>query len=357
MTPSRNLLQNFVASFQSSLGFGQFGLSPLQMPLSFQLYQDWIDQGYHGEMDYLKRHLPAKQNSKTVYPFAESAIVFAFPYFPWPTDVPTHTTALRTALYSQGGDYHHWIAAKLQVMIEALKTQFPDHEFMAATDSKPVLERDLAYRAGLGWVGKNTCLIHPKKGSLFFLAEILCSFKMEEEAPASLPDFCGTCTRCIDICPTQAIESPRKLNAQKCISYWTIESKSIPPESMRNQFGDWFFGCDLCQTVCPWNQKIFKHLLSTEKVQTRTPQENNLLAQELAEILMASQNQLAKKFQHTALSRARGFGLKRNALIVIANRKIFSLYTKVQKFKDSTDNADLQDLAKWTLQQLQREAP
>ncbi|MFN8945463.1 MAG: epoxyqueuosine reductase, partial [Pseudobdellovibrionaceae bacterium] len=206
----RKHLHDFISTLKNEIEFSQFGLSSLLVPVSFQVYEEWIEKGYHGEMDYLRRHLPAKKDVKSVYPFAESAIVFAFPYFPWPTEVPDHATNLRTALYSKGKDYHQWIIEKLNTVILNLQRTYTDHQFLAATDSKPVLERDLAYRAGLGWVGKNTCLIDRKTGSLFFIAEIFCSFKIIEDVPNPYShDFCGTCQKCIQICPTQAIEAER----------------------------------------------------------------------------------------------------------------------------------------------------
>jgi epoxyqueuosine reductase len=350
MDTPRKLLHAFIMDHQRDIGFSQFGCTKLQVPMSFQIYQDWIEKDYHGEMEYLKRHLPAKKESKTVYPFAESALVFSFPYLPWPSDVPSQAQHVRTALYSQGQDYHQWINQKLEILIAHLKSHYPGHEFVAATDSKPVLERDLAYRAGLGWIGKNTCLIQRDKGSLFFIAEILCSLQLSDEGNEPLlHDFCGTCRRCIDICPTGALEEERVLNPKKCISYWTIESKLIPPENLRAKFGDWFFGCDLCQTVCPWNQKIFKHLLSTELIQSNTPDETRKIILELEQILEATDHDLKIKFQNTALSRARGFGLKRNALLVIANRKISELKENVRQLQEKTDSAELKELAEWTL--------
>ena len=353
MTFSRKPLHDFMMTFQERLGFSHCGLTTLQMPVSFEAYQEWIDRGYHGEMAYLKRHLPAKKEVKSHYPFAESALVFAFPYMPWPSEVSSQKTSLRTALYSRGADYHDWIAQKLNVLVTELRVRYPEHEFLIATDSKPLLERDLAYRAGLGWVGKNTCLIDRQKGSLFFLAEILSSLQIEEAPQGQfVHDFCGTCNRCQVVCPTQAIESPKVVNATKCISYWTIEAKTVPPAELRGQIGDWFFGCDLCQTVCPWNQKIFGSLLETQKILSKTLEEEAHLEEELRDVLSLSHGQLEKKFQGTALSRARGFGLKRNALIVIANRQIKTLKADVEDVMQNTSNAELKDLAVWCLEQL-----
>ncbi len=283
----------------------------------------------------------------------QSAIVFSYPYFPTPENAENFPLQnLRIAAYAKNTDYHYWIKEKLQDIITSLQKLHPDQLFLAAVDSSPILERDLAARAGLGWFGKNTCLIHPKKGSLFFICEILTSLKIENKIEA-LPDFCGTCTKCMDICPTQALEKPKVLNANKCISYWTIESRKIPPIELRSQIGDWFFGCDLCQTICPWNQKVFKSKLSislnTDLFLKLDAEESLQLESELRLILTSSGKALQKMFAITPLQRSGSFGLRRNALIVIANRKILSLESEVKKF---LQDPKLGELAQWTLQKL-----
>lgn len=304
----------------------------------------------HGNMEYLKTHAPLKEVPQRQWPTAQSALVFAVPYFPHPAktkDFPVQE--LRISLYAQGFDYHHWFKEKLKSLCEDLKRLYPNDEFIPMTDSSPVLERDLAYRAGLGWVGKNTCLIHPKNSSLFFIGEIYSSLSLSTEV-TPLPDFCGTCTRCIEICPTKALQSPRELDARKCISYLTIESRELPPMDLRSSIGDWFFGCDLCQTVCPWNQKVFKNRLSTELLESKKDQTH--LEQELRWILTSSGKQLQKAFANTPLSRAGSFGLKRNALIVAANRNLSSLTSEVQAL---TEHPKLGELANWTLKRFATE--
>jgi epoxyqueuosine reductase len=272
------------------------------------------------------------------------------PYFPHPEKVSNFPIKqLRTSLYAQGYDYHFWFRERMNQICNQLKTQFPDEEFLAFTDSSPVLERDLARRAQLGWIGKNTCLIHPKKGSLFFIGEIYTSLKADQTTYEPLPDFCGTCTRCIDVCPTQALIEPRKMDARKCISYLTIESRSIPQENLRDKIGDWFFGCDLCQTVCPWNKKIFKEKITAERMLPLEEQDKNQLIDELRYILNSSGKKLEKDFWGTPLARAGSFGLKRNALIVIGNRNLLTLKTEVMSL---VQHEKLGPLALWTLNKL-----
>lgn len=335
------------------LGFSHFGLAELEKPLSFAHYQSWLDHEYHGDMEYLQKQALQKENPKLGWAWAHSALVFAAPYLPHP-EGPAFFKAARVALYAQGADYHFWFKKKLTEITTTLQTQFPDETFLALTDSAPLMERDLAYRAGLGWIGMNTCLIHPKKGSLFLIGEILTSLKASESF-APLPDFCGTCQRCIEHCPTQAISADRVLDARKCISYWTIESRKIPPEELRPQFGDWLFGCDLCQTICPWNQKIirkndaaFKQALQPTLLQAQT------LEKELHWILESSGKQIEKSLKGSPLLRAGPFGLKRNALIVIANRQIRELRHMVEKY---LPHDRLGPLAQWTIQRLDAKSP
>lgn len=342
-------MKSLINNTLTELGFSHFGFAPLNKPLSFDFYKEWLKEGLHGDMGYLAEHAPIKENPQSKWPRAQSALVFAMPYYPHPeknSDFPLKQA--RVSLYAQGMDYHFWFKDRMKALCLQLQGAFPDEEFLPFTDSSPVLERDLAKRASLGWVGKNTCLIHPKKGSLFFIGEIYTSLKIESEF-SPLPDFCGTCTRCIDICPTGALIEPRKMDARKCISYLTIESRQVPPEDLRTHIGDWFFGCDLCQTLCPWNQKIFKGQLSIEKSLTLQPNEEDLLSEDLRYILTSSGKKLSKDLLGTPLARAGSFGLKRNALIVVANRKIKILQPEVEALKD---HEKLGELAQWTLQKL-----
>lgn len=333
----------------TDLGFSHFGFAPLDKPLSFEFYRQWLEEGLHGEMNYLLEHAPIKENPQSKWPRARTALIFAMPYFPHPeSSGKSPLKQARISLYAQGADYHFWFKERLRQLCLRLQELFPEEEFLPLTDSSPVLERDLGKKAGLGWVGKNTCLIHPKKGSLFFLGEIYSSLQIET-IYEPLPDFCGTCTRCLDICPTGALIEPRKMDARKCISYLTIESRQIPPEELRSQIGDWFFGCDLCQTVCPWNQKAFKGQLSIDKTLPLNQNEEQLLLEDLRYILSASGKRISKDFAGTPLARAGSFGLKKNALIVAANRGFQSLAPEI---KALTEHEKLGELANWALKKL-----
>lgn len=348
MTPQE--IKYLIDDLAQGLGFSHFGVTALNRPLSFEFYRQWLQEGLHGDMEYLEEHAPIKEEPQKRWPRARSAFVFAIPYFPHPEKNPhSNLRQARTSLYAQGLDYHFWFKDRMAQLCTKLQSALPDEEFLPLTDSSPVLERDLANRAGLGWVGKNTCLIHPKKGSLFFIGEIYTSLSLQTEIQP-LPDFCGNCQKCLEICPTGALLEPRKMDATKCISYLTIESRRVPPLELRSQIGDWFFGCDLCQTVCPWNQKVFKGQLSIEKQLSLTAENEALLEEDLRYILTASGKKISKDFLGTPMSRAGSFGLKRNALVVIGNRKIVRLKGEVAEL---CRHEKLGELAQWTLTQLE----
>jgi epoxyqueuosine reductase len=349
-------MSELLEHLQKKYELDQVSAANLTRPLTIDFYHKWLSQNYHGEMTYLKNHAPTKETPQLLGPNLKSAITIAQNYFPAVEATETSYPA-RIALYARNNDYHFWLKEKLNKAIEDLKIQFPEQIFLPHVDSGPVLERDLARKAGLGWFGKNTCLIHPKKGSLFFIAEILTSLELEQLEPKQiepLPDFCGNCTKCIDICPTQAIKEPHVLKADECISYLTIESKKTPPLELRTKIHDWFFGCDLCQTVCPWNQKVFRQkkisaspLISTQLINSALSKSEQI--DFFRSILISSNKQIQKRFYGTALFRAGGFGLKRNALIVIANLKMAELKTEVQLQKQ---DPKLSELAEWCIQQL-----
>lgn len=282
-------------------------------------------------MSYLERHRDIKASPATWLPFARSAIVFAVNYVANNDYVTSTKRGLRNARYvdyaPEKSDYHAAIRSELEPVVIELQRRYPAAQFRLAIDAEPVLERDLATRAGLGWVGKNTCVIDRSGGSLFFIAEILTSLETDDVS-IEPKDFCGTCTRCLDACPTSALVSPRVLDATKCISYWTIESKKIPPPELRIHFGDWFFGCDICQTVCPWNVKVFGQSTMSE-----APTDETALVSDLREILISSNRELQRKFAGTPLERARAFGLKRNALIVVGNLRLKILLPEIEKLE------------------------
>lgn len=345
MQPNINLI---LEEIKSHLDFAQIGISALNEPMTIDFYKKWLTDDNIGSMKYLADHFEIKKNPRLLNENLQSVISFTYRYYPapFPSD---EKYPVRTAAYSKNKDYHFWVKDKLNQAIETLKQQFPDDLFLPFVDSGPVLEKDWAHQSGLGWFGKNTCLIHPKQGSFFFIAEILSSIQHTEKNKI-MHDFCGTCTQCMDSCPTGALIAPRVMKANHCISYLNIESKTVPPLELRSKMNDWFFGCDICQTVCPWNIKIHKDLKSDPVLKLTAPEQQNQILF-FKEILTSSNKQLQKKFIGTPLFRAAGFGLKRNALVVIGNKKIKELQNEVLLLK--TDSK-LSELAEWCLQQLSK---
>ncbi len=333
------------------LGFSHYGYSATTKPLGWNHYFEWIEKNYHGEMDYLKKHLEIKRDLKNIQKTVNSIISLAHPYRALTESADFTFKNLKVALYAQDVDYHFWLKEKLEEIVAELKKNNPDDFFLATTDSFPILERDFAYQNRLGWIGKNSCLIHPKEGSLFLLGNIVTSLDLSSQHGLDpLPDFCGTCTRCIDQCPTSAIHSDRTLDAKKCISYWTIEAKNSPPLDLAKKFQGHFFGCDICQSVCPWNQKVFTRSNNYSNSKMDEDSINRDQVEELRFILTSSGKQLLKRLKNTPLIRSGQKGLKRNALVVIANLKIKELKSEVENF---LDHPALAKIAKWTLDELE----
>jgi epoxyqueuosine reductase len=318
----------------------------LKQPLSFQHYQNWLKKNQHGEMAYMSENQEVRENPQEHFPAMRSMIVFTQDYFPWPHKAEGPISKLKVAHYAQNRDYHFWFKEKLQTLIDQMKSVFPEESFLAFTDAVPLLERDHAAQAALGWVGKNTCLIHPKQGSLFFIGEILTSLSIEQ-TPEALHDFCGSCRACIEACPTDALDTERVLDSNLCLAYWNIESKGVPPVEIREKMGSWFFGCDICQTVCPWNIKLHKD--QTGFVQT--DEDPDLITQDLRWILTSSNKAILKEIKETPLSRAGGRGLKRNAMIVAANLKLKNLAPIIESYQD---HEFLGELALWALEQIEK---
>jgi epoxyqueuosine reductase len=353
--PSADIASSIGAILQDE-GFSEFGFAELKQPFSIALYEEWLEKGFHGEMDYLVRHLPLKKDPQSLLNSqnggkARSAIVVTKNYVPHPEPIENWPILeLGTiAAYARGKDYHHFLKASLARVIERLQVLLPNEVFCAYTDSAPVLERDLAARAGLGWIGKNTCVISRQKGSLFFLAEIYTSLDPALLQPPEKPgpDHCGTCTRCIDACPTKALVAPRVLDARRCISYLTIESREIPPEELREGIGSCFFGCDICQNVCPWNKKP----IATANTNENSNLNRDDLVNDLQFVLRSSGRSLEKAFLGTPLSRAGSFGLKRNALVVAANLNLTECLPEIDAL---LDHERLGELAKWAKEKLLR---
>ena len=240
-----------VKSKAENLGFISCGISKAEyLEEEATLLEKWLSNGMHGQMHYMESNFDKRVDPRKLFPGAKSVISLAYNYFP--TENQNPDSSYKVSNYAYGRDYHKVIRKKLKEFLAELSTEFGDIAGRGFVDSAPVMDKAWATRSGVGWLGKNSNIIHPKKGSYFFLAEIITDLALEADPP--IKDYCGTCTRCIDACPTDAIESPYVVNGSKCISYLTIELKDSIPREFHNKMEGWIFGCDICQQVCPWNR-------------------------------------------------------------------------------------------------------
>jgi len=314
-------LKNEIAAEARRLGFNLFGVTSPDTPPHYAVYEDWIEQGRHGEMGYLdtERARQRRKNPSLILPECQSILVLG-----WPHTVPSFSReglegedqrlTGRIASYAWGEDYHDVIPARLQELVAFIEERrgetIPNRWY---TDTGPILERDLAQQAGLGWIGKNTCLINPGQGSFFLLAEIFLGIKLEPDTPFSA-DRCGTCTRCIEACPTDCIQANRTIDASQCISYLTIELKGAIPRDIRTNLGNWVFGCDICQQVCPWNQRFVDQGNSNQV-------DISLKEPDLISELTYTPEEFNRKFKGNPVKRAKRRGYLRNVAVALGNSK------------------------------------
>ncbi|MGB3365842.1 MAG: tRNA epoxyqueuosine(34) reductase QueG [Thermodesulfobacteriota bacterium] len=307
-------LTNSIKDKASELGFDLVGISPVDSFPESQFYKEWLNKGFSGEMSYLERNPEKREDIQNVLPGAKSVISCAMNYN---TDYPysiekTDKTKGWISRYAWGDDYHDTITDKLRVLMSYISTESPE-EVMSKVyvDTGPVLERTYGKYAGVGWVGKNTCLINQKIGSWIFLGEIITNIELEYDTP--VPDRCGTCTRCIDACPTDAIIEPYVLDSRLCISYLTIELKDKIPSELREKIDNNIYGCDICQDVCPWNKRA--HV--TDKPEFEPRQE--LFNPDLSYISKLSVEDFRKQFKGSPIKRTKRRGLLRNAVVAMGN--------------------------------------
>jgi epoxyqueuosine reductase len=217
--------------------------------------ETWLASGYQGEMKWLENHFDLRLDPSKLVPGAKSVVSFAYNYFP---NTQQQKDCPKIAKYAYGVDYHKVVKKKLKTIVQQMQSQFGAFSFRIFVDSGPVLERVWAEKSGMGWIGKNGLLLNKNQGSFFFLAEVICDLDFAYDAPFT-KDYCGTCTACVDACPTQAILPNKTLNAKACISYLTIELKESIPNDYKANLDNWMFGCDICQDVCPWNRFSKQH--------------------------------------------------------------------------------------------------
>ncbi len=347
-----NSLDATVRKAADAAGFDLAGVASVEDFPELARFPEWIAAGHAGEMKYLESRDDAGQlrraSLKSVLPWARSVIVCAVNYNtanPYSTEVnnPSHGWISRYA-WSQE-DYHESVLRRLRKVEATLKESCGEDriETRAYVDTGPIVERVYAKYAGVGWIGKNTCMINQQVGSWLFLGVIVTSVELTPDIPA--PNRCGTCTRCIEACPTDALIAPYQLDSNKCISYLTIEKRGSIPEEMRKDLGHQVFGCDICQDVCPWNRKA----PATDKPEFQA--RDGLVNPALAWLAEISQEEFREKFRGSPVKRTKRSGLRRNALIAIGNSGDTTLLPTLERAVHDSDPV-ISEAARWAKKRL-----
>jgi len=293
-----------IKQWSLQLGFDHCGIArAVPLDEDARRLEKWLHQGMHGTMHYMENHFDLRVDPSKLVPGARSVITLLLNYFPageQPAGAP------RVARYAYGEDYHEVIRHKLKELLHLIRENIGEVEGRGFVDSAPVLERSWAVRSGLGWVGKNGNLLHRQAGSFFFIATLIVDLELDYDAPFA-GDYCGTCRRCIDACPTDAILENKVVDGSKCISYFTIELKEqLIPDTMKDKFDNWMFGCDTCQDVCPWNR--FSSA-TNEIAFSPLPAILNFTTSDWEEL---TEDRFSEIFRHSAIKRTRYAGLRRN---------------------------------------------
>jgi epoxyqueuosine reductase len=302
-------LEQRIKQRAAELGFDPVGITNLGPAKTYEAFEGWLERGYAGEMSYLHRGAEKRRDTRLPFPDVRCAIVVALDYGGKQPSGPI-------ARYARGNDYHDVMLDRMNTLHRWLESE-RGHAIRAKAyvDTGPLLERDLAQRAGLGWVGKNTMLISPKSGSFFFLGALLIDLDLEADAPFEA-DRCGTCTRCLEACPTGAFVEARVMDATRCISYLTIEHRSEIATELQPLMGELLYGCDICQDVCPWNQRFASALGDPDLA----PRPENV-DPDAREFIALNDDQFRERFRSSPIRRAKRDGLARNAVIALTNRR------------------------------------
>lgn len=329
-------LKRRIKEFANSLGLPLVGFAQIQKPPHGKFYLDWLEKGYHGEMDYMLRTKEKRANPNLVVPWAKSFIVFGMPYG---QKKRPESQEFYFARYSALRDYHNILSKKIKKVAKLLSSLEQSAKSKIYVDTGPVLERDFAMLAGLGWIGKNTNLISWKLGSYFLLGVLFTDIEFPPDDPI-VEHFCGKCTRCIDACPTEAIVRPWVLDARKCISYLTIENRGSIPVKLRKKVGRWVFGCDICQEVCPWNSNPI-----TVSAEVNLPR--------LEEVIESDDDSYMLMTSGTVFKRPKRRGMLRNFCVALGNlggQKSKELLRKIIK-KEEQDSV-IREHAEWAIGQI-----
>jgi len=314
-------LKNAIISKAHRLGFHLVGVTTPKPPAHLAVFEDWLATGQHAGMGWMEteRNRERRANPKLILAECQSILVLGIAYPTSPT-TPSSISEGRIASYAWGDDYHDVLPERLRAIVTFIEAQIgtkkvPNRWY---TDTGPILEREMAQRAGLGWIGKNTCLINPQAGSYFLLAEILLGIELPPDK-AFTSDQCGSCTRCIEACPTECILPNRTIDANRCISYLTIEEKGSLPPDLRPQIGNWIFGCDVCQQVCPWNQRFAPTTFGAPAGETRFAPQPGRAYPSLKEEMVLTPQAFNLKFKGSPVKRTKRRGYLRNVAVALGN--------------------------------------
>ncbi|MEJ5311574.1 MAG: tRNA epoxyqueuosine(34) reductase QueG [Anaerolineae bacterium] len=333
-----------LASLTADLSIAVIGAAQVGPTPTWAIYQDWLARGYAAGMSYLARSdaVNRRADPRNILPETRTVLVVAASYAgaPYPELPPLHG---RVSRYAWAEDYHRWLRRDLETLVQRIAEAHGPFPARCYVDTGPLLERAWAQTAGLGWIGKNTNLIHPRLGSYLFLGVALLGIELEPTPVPALPD-CGNCTRCIDACPTNALVAPGVLDARRCVAYLTVEHRGAIPEDLRPLPGDRVFGCDTCQEVCPWNRKPLAAYADVPAPQTATL--------DLPELLTMSETDFRTRFRHTPLWRATWEGLARNAAVVLGNRQDPAARPVLAQTAATHPSALVREHAAWALAQL-----
>lgn len=299
----KDQIKQLIRTKAENIGFLSVGFSKADFLASEEpRLINWLKAEKQGKMSYMENHFDLRLDPRKLVPGAKTVISLAYNYFP---DTVQRKDTFQISKYAYGKDYHDVVKAKLRLLVSELQHEIGDIEGRVFVDSAPILEKTWAEKSGVGWLGKNGNLIQPKAGSFFFLAEIICDLDLEPDGP--IKDYCGSCTRCIDACPTDAIEAPYIVNGSKCISYATIELRDADlPELFRGNMNNWVYGCDICQDVCPWNR------FSKPHNETGFQAKDEILSFSKEDWLELDELTFQSVFKGSAVKRTKFSGLKRN---------------------------------------------
>ena len=294
---------NLVKKVALELGFSFVGVAKArQLDDEAKRLEEWLNRNYQGEMSYMANHFDKRIDPTKLVPGAKSVVTLMYNYYN--DEKQTDPNAPKISSYAYGKDYHRVIKDKLKTFLLILNEEIGEVHGRCFVDSAPVLERDWAKHSGMGWIGKNSLLINKNQGSFFFLAELIIDLELEPDGP--IKDYCGTCTRCIDACPTEAIVEPYLVDGSKCISYFTIELKEAIPIEVKGKFENWMFGCDICQNVCPWNRFAKRH------EEPNFEPHPDLLGMTKSDWEEVTEEVFRELFRKSAIKRTKFKGLKRN---------------------------------------------